>query len=472
MGTRRWLWLAVGVVASLLAVGGRWDIPLAAWLAPVFLLRFTRTSPARTGLAMVWLASWAAALFWVWELAVPVNGMIVLATALFGTVLALPYIADRLLAPRLGTAGELLLFPMAVTVCQFLLGVFAPFGAVLGILANTQHDNLGFLQVISVIGPYGIGFLIGACATVANRARPSWRVAGTYVAVLAVVVVGGALRLALFPVDTTQTVRIAGINPSMSSVGSPAVIDELFDKTRHAAQAGAKIVVWSENAARLSAAELPGFIAEARNVARQEHIYLDVADNISAPAQDETHLIGPDGTVLWTYQKAHPIPGLEPYTPGDGVVPVVTTPYGRIANVICYDADFPAMMHVDADIMLVPGGDWPQMGRTHTQMAGLRAVENGYSLVRQDYDGWSEAFDSNGHALSTQDTTVDHDLWLVDVPTHGVTTVYRVIGDVFAWLCVAGVIILIGLGVVRRRTPMAPEPVEEREANTAPVPAP
>ncbi len=142
---------------------------------------------------------------------------------------------------------------------------------------------------------------------------------------------------------------------------------------------------------------------------------------------------------------------MESYTPGDGVGPVVNTPYGRIANVICYDADFPAMMHVDADIMLVPGGDWPEMGRVHTEMSGLRAVENGYSLIRQDFDGWSDAFDHNGHSLSIQDTTAEHGLWLTDVPTRSATTAYRVIGDVFSWLCLAGTIFLIGLGIFRPR---------------------
>ncbi|SFJ41684.1 apolipoprotein N-acyltransferase [Amycolatopsis sacchari] len=88
-------------------------------------------------------------------------------------------------------------------------------------------------------------------------------------------------------------------------------------------------------------------------------------------------------------------------------------------------------------------------------MAGLRAVENGYSLVRQDYVGWSAAFDSHGRVLSTQNTLVDQELWLVDVPVHGVTTPYRVMGDAVAWLCVAGAVVLIGFGVFRRRPPVA-----------------
>lgn len=131
---------------------------------------------------------------------------------------------------------------------------------------------------------------------------------------------------------------------------------------------------------------------------------------------------------------------------------MVETPYGRLSNVICYDADFPAMMHVDADIMLVPGGDWPEMGRIHTQMASLRAIENGYALVRQDFNGSSQAFDHQGNVLAQQDTTPgDSAPWIVDVPTRGATTPYRLIGDVFAWLCAAATLAAIGFAVRRAR---------------------
>ncbi len=249
---RRWLWPAIGAAMSLLAVDGRWDIPLAAWLFAVFLLRFTRTSRLLAGLVLVWLVS------------------------------------------------------------------------AYGLLASTQDGNLALLQVISVVGPYSIGFLIGAFATVVNwawahpLARRTARMVGAYALVVVVVTVAGAARLAWFPADTAQTVRVAGINPRMALLGSEmtalgelhvdaatvgrlgqaaiprfdpdtvraestAVIDGLFADTRRATQAGAKIVVWSENAARISAAGEATFVAWAQDVAKQEHIYLDIADNVHLP---------------------------------------------------------------------------------------------------------------------------------------------------------------------------------------------
>ena len=38
-----YLWLVLAFVLSLFAMNGTWDFPLAAWLSPLFLLRFTRT---------------------------------------------------------------------------------------------------------------------------------------------------------------------------------------------------------------------------------------------------------------------------------------------------------------------------------------------------------------------------------------------------------------------------------------------
>jgi apolipoprotein N-acyltransferase len=38
------------------------------------------------------------------------------------------------------------------------------------------------------------------------------------------------------------------------------------------------------------------------------------------------------------------------------------------------------------------------------------------------------------------------------VPVRRATTVYSVVGDLFAWLCVAAVVVMTGIGVRRSRT--------------------
>lgn len=214
----RYLWLGLGALSWLFSVGGRWDLPLAAWLFTVLLLRFSRTNRVGPATGLIWLISVLAVLFWAWESAVPLNPITTAACIVYGTVYAAPFALDRLLAPRMGLVGRLLFYPAAHAACEFLMASFSPQGASYGLLAVTQHANLPLLQVISVTGPYGIGFLISTFATVANGVwERSWRemrlVVGGYAALLVAVIVGGEARMAFLP-PRPDYVSVAGISPS------------------------------------------------------------------------------------------------------------------------------------------------------------------------------------------------------------------------------------------------------------------
>ncbi|QIB67396.1 nitrilase-related carbon-nitrogen hydrolase [Kineobactrum salinum] len=477
-GDFRYLWLGLGAVFSLFAVGARWDVPLAAWVAPVLLLRFVRLSRPLAGLSLLLVVSVAGALWWSVQLAVPLEASMIAACITFGTVFSVPYVLDRWLAPRVDVVGRLLLFPSAIVTFEFAMATISPLGTSYGTRAITQSEHLALLQILSITGPYGIGFLIGWFATLVNHVweEVSWKSCripvGAFTLVLLAVLIGGSLRLAFFQYEGDY-VKIAGISPDMVvrnaagelleseasaaaltdeaalRVAYAAVEDELIAGTIQAAQAGAKVVVWSETAA-MSLGSDERLLERATEVASEQGIYLNVA--VGQPfARNDTYLIGPDGEHIWSYSKSYPVPGLEPIPPGDTPVPLVETPFGHLTNVICFDADFPALMRVDADIMLVPGWDWPEMGRTHTlKMARLRAIENGYSLFRQDYNGYSAAFDHLGRTIAGQDTTGPGlHLMFGDLPVSGTRTIYNIVGDMFAWLCVLSLFAMAAIGIVK-----------------------
>ncbi|MFJ5921239.1 nitrilase-related carbon-nitrogen hydrolase [Kitasatospora sp. NPDC092948] len=476
--------LLAGTAAMLFAVGGRWDVAASAWVFPVFLLAFSRRSGVWSGAGWVWGAHGAAAVFWVWESAIGFNPVVVGGAVGLAALQTAPFLVDRLLSGRLRPWQGALVFPAGLAAAEFLITVLSPFGTAFGSLAVTQYDNLPLLQVVSVTGPYGVGFLIGWFAATVLRIRrwPSWRSGAVCGSVLVAVLLAGGARLASGP-DGGPTVRVAGVSPSRAVVNAEeaaleqlsaenvqfraapgaeagaitdAVEADLLASTRREAAAGAKIVVWPEEAVRTQEAQAGAVIAAAQEGARQSGVYLEVGlrvDSAAGPAQDrdEALLIDPSGTVLWTYRKAHPIPGSESYAPGDGRVPVADTPYGRIADVICYDADFPALMQVRADLMLVPSHDWREYGSAHTKKAALRAVENGYSLIRQDSAGVSTAFDSRGRVLATADWFgTDQQTVVAQLPTHRTATVYNRIGDTFARLCLAAVAALAVTALIRR----------------------
>lgn len=82
--------------------------------------------------------------------------------------------------------------------------------------------------------------------------------------------------------------------------------------------------------------------------------------------------------------------------------------------------------------------------------ASLRAIEGGYSVARQDAEGVSTAFDNEGRVLAAADYfTTGRQTMVAYVPTHGGTTIYDRIGDLFAWLCLAGVAALTVTALAR-----------------------
>jgi apolipoprotein N-acyltransferase len=215
-------------------------------------------------------------------------------------------------------------------------------------------------------------------------------------------------------------------------------------------------VFWSELDGLVLEEDKQGFIDRGRALARTHGIYLFMAVGEFRPGRSwmRNSLVGidPRGEVISTYDKARPVPG-DPEKPGNGEVVTLTTPFGRIAQAICYDMDFPWLVRqagrAGADWMLVPARDWKEIDSLHARMAMVRGIENGFAVVRQARGGISMAADRHGRVLARADDAGGHDPPLVvQVPVRGARTVYARVGDVFAWLCMAALVLLI----VRRRT--------------------
>lgn len=484
------VWLVLGAAISLLAAGGRWDIPLAAWIAPVLLLRFSRTSRPLIAIPGVVAAAGLQMAAYMLAGAAPFTPIAILLCLILGLLFGLPYILDRFMVGRSGGVARLLLLPVAWASIEFAAANLLPVGTALGTRAGILADNLALMQVISLAGPYAIGFLIALVATAANEIwenpsrRTLIRYGGGVAAVLALVVgLGEARLMASSAAAPGPTVKVAGVVPPVAlrapawagvtmanwppsaavkaRIATPEmkaayarVQDRLLADTRAAARSGAKVVQWSETGAAVLEADKPALLARVAAMARAEGVYINAA--IGVPFErNETYLFAPDGRQVWHYRKNHPVPGMEPVAAYRGPAPVADSPFGRLSNLICYDADFPALARVKADILLLPGWDWPEMGHFHTmRLARLRAIENGYSLVRIDYQGVSAAFDPYGRVLAVQNTLSGAgQTMLVDVPTHGTRTLYALTGDLFAWLCALATLALVALGVMRPSRP-------------------
>jgi apolipoprotein N-acyltransferase len=225
-------------------------------------------------------------------------------------------------------------------------------------------------------------------------------------------------------------------------------------------------------AVQVAGEDEPELLARAQEVARQEGIYLaipmmTVFDDDRLP-QNKLLVFDPDGEIVLEHYK-YGGNMIEGFQPGDGVLRTVETPYGTLSGVICWDTDFPGTVlqagRNGTDILLSPSLDFRAVDPLHAQMAIFRAIENGVSVVRQSDNGLSIVTDPYGRTLAAVDHfTTSERVMVAQVPTQGVFTVYSVIADLFAWLCVLGFLAMVVWGVVRwvrsRRARGAHSPVQ------------
>jgi apolipoprotein N-acyltransferase len=483
------VWLLVGGFLRLFDFG-RWTIPLAAWLAPVFLIRFARLNDPLMGAAVIWLVL-ALVGYFALRGVIPLPGaaypiFIVFLAALW----TLPYLADRLLTGRLPGLASTLVFPLAWVVYEFILAKASPFGT-WGSVAYTQYGNRPLMQLASVTGLSGIAFLVTWFGPIVNYAwdrqfQGAQAVTALilYGVILGIVLLAGGARLA-FSRDT-KTVRTAAIGWPEELVGRDTVWrvftpkpledaeqlalrdayarlqDYFLAETRREARAGAKIILWPEINLMVFRADEDAFMARARQLAREEHVYLLMGIGVHRPAEarpleNKAVLIDPAGEIAFSYVKTHPVPGPEAMVsaPGDGRPPTHDTEYGRLATVICYDMDFPPLLRrvgrARADILLVPASDGKDIVQLHHVQAVFRAIENGVSMLRAARWGLSSAVDPFGRTLASMDDSIAVQKAMVaQLPIAGVATIYSRIGDLFAWLCAAGLLGAIVWGILVR----------------------
>jgi apolipoprotein N-acyltransferase len=98
--------------------------------------------------------------------------------------------------------------------------------------------------------------------------------------------------------------------------------------------------------------------------------------------------------------------------------------------------------------VISPASDWRAIDPRHTEMASFRAIEQGFNLARQTNQGLSAAYDYEGRQLAQMDQYQAQELTMVaQLPIRGVCTLYSLLGDWLAWLCLLGLIALIWLAI-------------------------
>jgi apolipoprotein N-acyltransferase len=486
-----WLWLVVG---ALLLPFAAWQtvIPLAAWLAPVFLLRFSRTSRhAGIALPLIFVAYLTAGI--AGGRGLPWSTLGFIGNDVFKPLLwTLPYVVDRALSRRLSPWPRTLVFPLAFTSVDWALSLLRVSSSASPVYAQS---DLVLMQIMSITGMWSVTFLIMWFSSTVNVLwehgfdwKPMRSMAVTFTAALLVVLAFGGVRMA-FDMPTSQHVEVAtitnnaavwqaAVNQIDSTFNQPtdaqreatlpkfqATLDKMLERSETALSGGAKIVSWQEEAAWLFAEDRQNALDRASALAKQYDAYLQVSLGVFTRTAawpcllDQSVLIDNTGRVLWTYDKSYLVPYDEAFStiPGKSPLPFADTPYGRLGCAICYETYFPALVRQagqnNVDILFAPSNDPREFALTDCAISVPRAIENGFSLVRAGGHGRTLVTDYEGRILGSQDYfTNDSGIMMTTVPTHGVRTFYSRIGDIFAYLCIVGLVVLIVWTIVRRKS--------------------
>ena len=452
-----YLYLFLGFV-FLFFSNGRWTVPLAIWIAPIFLVRFLRFHTPLKGYIFLVGALFISNIF-IWDGLIPMSGFLYyLISLMMSIAVALVLIIDRIYSRRIKGIISTIVLPSMYVIMDYITILTNP-GGTFGALANTQ-SSLPLLQLISITGMWGVTFVIFWTASVINwlwdnefdknaLRKTIW----VYAVPVGIIILYGQIRLAHESV--TGTVRIASINISkndiqhISGVHPDSVNEQIsnafLENCHIAAMSEAKIVFGAETILNMISDKEGEYLEKAKAAAQKDSIYIGLPlliyqnNNPHTLPMNKITWISPKGEVLFTYYKSKPTPGEGSY--GDGIIRYFDSPYGRIASVICFDMDFLPLVDqvrgMNIDIMLVPGNDWEDITPYHTYAASIRAIEQGFNLVRAASRGLSASFTYKGELISSQNYFTSNDISLYsDVPTKGSHTFYGIAGDSFAWLCI------------------------------------
>ena len=470
--TRRALILAVILLA---AAGYYWTYGLfpiwwLAWLAPLPILWLAPRVSALTAAGAAFLAMALARLdLWSYYrlLHIPLAfsiGAVVLPAAIFAAAIAL----YRSFLRRSRPALAVLAFPAVIVSYEYL---FSLWQGTFGNTAYTQLRNLPVLQLAALTGIWGISDLVAfvpsTAAALLYVRGPQRRTLAAALAVVLIAVLGyGFARIADTP-PAQETVRV-GFAESHAGPNlmphAPADITRLMQgyaqQVQLLAAQGAQLVVLPEMSARVDDQLLPRIDVLFEQTARASGAQIDlgILHVTGGRAWNEARLYSPSGTLESVYRKHHLVPVAEGDTTPGTALSVLAQPDGVIGLQICRDMDYPELSRryakQDVGLMLVPAWEFGPDYLWHGHMALMRAVEDGFTLVRSAKQGYLTASDDRGRILQERLTLAEtgYTTMLATVPVRHDPTLYQRWGDWFAWVDLALLAALVAVWAFSRRS--------------------
>lgn len=428
-------------------------------------------------------------LFWVvsfmirfWGIVRPFSiGISIILSVAGALIYAIPFAVDRLTYDKGSRLVSWFVFPCVSAVLDYTMELTR-----LGSLfctAQTQFDNKPMLQIGSVIGSKGITFLIALYASlIVYNVKSARRILLCIFALLLIHLCGYArIQIQTPVIEEADTFRMgwsaepladAIIDDSFFSESVEGVLEpnvEYLTKAIEKAERQAvQLLCFPEECFYVYEEYREAFIQEAQKLAKDHRMYLllsvesDDPEDDTVPGTNESVLISDQGEILQEYLKSMLIPVVEEpyYRSGNGVLPrakiCVENRELTVSYAICFDGDFASYVRKipdDIDLFIDVSWDWDEVAQLHYRIIGLRAVENGLTVVKPTIDGYTTVTDylGNIHSKTHTDESGYEDVYLVKVPIAKSNTIYHRFGHYIDALYIIGLMILIIIFISGRK---------------------
>jgi apolipoprotein N-acyltransferase len=497
--------LSAFVSGGLLVLGfPRFDFYPLAWIALVPLLIAVRDKNPKTSFYLGLLTGFvyfAGTIYWVYHSMYFYGGVPLILSIFFLVCLSL-YLA---LYPglffmlfnslaRQSAVPALLTVPVLWVSLEY-LRTYALTGFPWSLLGYSQYNFLPFIQIADITGVYGVSFLVAAIngavydITILRSRRSdiaplSPRRPIILGLIMFMFITAGSLLYGMSKLNTPDeqgNIKVSVIQGNIrqdvkwDSRFQREVIDTYKRLSIKALSANPDIIIWPESAIPFVFGYDKPLTEEISAFSKEIDTHLlfggVIAKRIGPDKSNLSNsaiLLSPEGKVSSVYDKIHLVPYGE-YVPLRALFPfidkmvtaigdfaqgeettVMTTPFAKIGNLICYEIIFPGLVrefvNSGANLLVTITNDaW--FGHTaapyqHFSMAVFRAIENRVPVARAANTGISGFIDAKGRIINKSDIFVESALTEV-LSTGGNKSFYTKYGDVFAWLCIIFSVLLI-----------------------------
>ncbi len=481
------------------------DLEFLAWFAfvPLF-YSIERKGPFHAFILgfLTGFASFLGILYWI-VVAVHTYGNIPLIPSVLILLLLVGYLSlfigaftflNRFIQIRL-ELQTILLAPLLWASLEYLRSFFLT-GFPWASLGYSQYMNLPFIQMADITGVYGLSFvilLVNASLYIvllqwSKRTFPLREVAITILLLLGFLIYG-YLRMGAVDRQTIQNPPLK-IGLVQGNIDQSIKWDESFQKetmkiyerlSLKVADKKPDLIIWPETATPFFFQEAKEFQPIVLDIPKKTDAFLLFGTPSYKIERGKVHhynsalLVSPAGELRGKYDKIHLVPYGE-YVPlgeylslgslGEGIGNFksgketfnFTLPQGKFGVLICFEIIFPDLcrkfVRQGANFLVTITNDaW--FGRTsaphqHLTMATFRAIENRVFIARSANTGISAFIDPVGRIMKQGDIFTEEAM-NGTITLSKEKTFYTLYGDVFAWICSAFSIALLGYAFIQNR---------------------